>query len=157
MKKIDWQAAAFSGAAAGVISGLVKLGWENVLPPRTAERNATNPPQRMLEQMGFPKKFTHATYRYSGQDLPWVSYLIHFGFSSTFGALYKIIGEKYPEVKVGQGVPFGLVIWAAFHLGLLPAAGSFIQIRRKIKIRNAVKPAFLIFLFYKKALKSTKN
>ena len=24
-----------AGLAAGVISGLVKLGWENILPPRT--------------------------------------------------------------------------------------------------------------------------
>ena len=33
------------GAVAGLVSGLVKLGWENILPPRTPERDATNPPQ----------------------------------------------------------------------------------------------------------------
>ena len=27
------------GAVAGLVSGLVKLGWENILPPRTPERD----------------------------------------------------------------------------------------------------------------------
>ncbi|MSE09401.1 DUF1440 domain-containing protein, partial [Lactobacillus salivarius] len=27
-----------AGTASGIISGLVKLGWENIMPPRTPER-----------------------------------------------------------------------------------------------------------------------
>jgi len=33
---LDLPAAVIAGGAAGIVSGLVKLGWENVLPPRTA-------------------------------------------------------------------------------------------------------------------------
>ena len=54
MTKFSWKNVLIAGTAAGVISGLVKLGWENILPPRTPERNKTNPPQKLLEQMGVP-------------------------------------------------------------------------------------------------------
>lgn len=37
------------GFVAGMISGMVKIGWENLLPPRTIARNLTNPPQTMME------------------------------------------------------------------------------------------------------------
>ena len=51
-KNINFPAMLIAGTAAGIISGIVKLGWENLLPPRTSERNKTNPPQKLLEQMG---------------------------------------------------------------------------------------------------------
>lgn len=61
------------GAVAGLVSGLVKLGWENILPPRTPERDATNPPQTFLQQHGLTAAQTHATYTYSDHQIPWVS------------------------------------------------------------------------------------
>ena len=73
-KNFNLKAAIKAGTAAGLISGLVKLGWEDVLPPRTPERNATNPPQRLLEQLGMSPNLTHSTYTYSDQEMPWVSF-----------------------------------------------------------------------------------
>ncbi|MDT6979724.1 DUF1440 domain-containing protein [Levilactobacillus zymae] len=121
---LNLSAAILAGGAAGLISGLVKLGWENVLPPRTAARDATNPPQTLLQQLGVPEKITHATYHYSGHALPWVSYVIHFGFSTTFAVLYQIVGEKLPFIKKDAGTWVGLTIWIAFHLGIMPAMGT---------------------------------
>lgn len=69
-----------AGLAAGLISGLVKLGWENILPPRTPQRDAVNPPQTFLQQLGIPAKITQSTYSYSGHQMPWASFLVHFGF-----------------------------------------------------------------------------
>lgn len=123
-RSLHLPAAILAGTAAGVASGLVKLGWENVLPPRTEERDATNPPQTLLQQFGVPAKVTHATYHYSGHELPWVSYVIHFGFSTTFAVLYQILGEKIPAIKKDAGTWFGLAIWVAFHLGIMPAMGT---------------------------------
>ncbi len=40
------------GIIAGMISGMVKIGWEKILPPRTLARDVVNPPQHMLQQMG---------------------------------------------------------------------------------------------------------
>lgn len=36
------------GIGARLVAGLVKLGWENILPPRTPERDQTTPPQKLL-------------------------------------------------------------------------------------------------------------
>ena len=94
MAKLDLKKTIIAGTAAGVISGLVKLGWENILPPRTAERDKVNPPQTLLQQLGIPAKLTQATYQYSGQKLPWVSYLVHFGFSISFATAYAALLEK---------------------------------------------------------------
>ncbi len=123
-KSVNWKAALIAGGVAGVISGLVKLGWENVLPPRTPERNKTNPPQRLLEQAGIPEQVTHATYTYSDQQLPWVSYMIHFGFSTSFAMFYSLAGHYVPVIKMGDGTLFGLGVWGAFHLGIMPAMGT---------------------------------
>lgn len=113
------------GTAAGVISGLVKLGWENILPPRTAERDKVNPPQTLLQQLGMPAKLTQATYTYSGQHLPWVSYLVHFGFSVSFATAYAALLEKKVKVlTLGEGIPFGLAVWVAFHLVIMPKMGT---------------------------------
>lgn len=124
MNKINWGKSVAVGVTAGLVAGLVKLGWENILPPRTPERNQTNPPQKLLEQFGVPTRITHATYTYSEQQLPWVSYLVHFSFSAGFGALYSVGGQLAPWIKKGSGVPFGIAVWDFFHLKLMPMMGT---------------------------------
>ncbi len=64
------------------LSGIVKLGWEVMFPPRTPERNATNPPQELLQQLGFSSEFTHQTYTFSNMELPWVSFILQVFLSS---------------------------------------------------------------------------
>ena len=41
------EVAALVGVVAGIFSAIVKFGWEVPFPPRTPERNATNPPQHL--------------------------------------------------------------------------------------------------------------
>lgn len=117
-------AAVIAGILGGIISGIVKLGWEVLLPPRTVARNLTNPPQELLQQFGIPKAITHLTYTYSGQQMPWVSFIMHFGFSIVFAILYCILAEYYPKIKLGQGTIYGLVIWVLFHLLIMPLMGT---------------------------------
>ena len=123
-KQFNHRAAVIAGVTGGVISGLVKLGWENILPPRTPQRDQTNPPQQLLQQIGIPASVTHATYSYSGHDLPGVSYVMHFGFSSTFAVAYSLWARKHPRAKGGSSALYGLGIWTAFHHGILPALGT---------------------------------
>ena len=122
MVKLNYKHVLLAGMSAGVISGLVKLGWENILPPRTPERNKVNPPQKLLQQLGVPATLTQATYCYSGEELPWVSYLVHFGFSISFATAYAaLLDEKVRSLTLGEGIPFGLAVWVAFHLVIMPA------------------------------------
>ena len=93
----------YAGIIGGLLSGIVKLGWEVMFPPRTPERNATNPPQELLQQLGFSSEFTHQTYTFSNMELPWVSFIVHFSFSIVIAIIYCILVKKYAYLAMGQG------------------------------------------------------
>lgn len=110
------------GFIAGMISGMVKIGWEALFPPRNQARNATNPPQKLMEQMGIPSSVTHATITVAeDQKVPYVSLLLHFGFSIFFSILFVLVANYYGIITYGQGTVYGIVIWIAFHWVILPA------------------------------------
>lgn len=111
------------GVISGLISGIVKFGWEIPFPPRTPERDATNPPQALLELFGMSPDATHATYLYNGNPRPYVSFIIHFAFAITFAVLYCLVAERYPRIKLWQGTVFGVAVWVAFHLVIMPVIG----------------------------------
>ena len=116
--------AALVGLIGGIISAIVKFGWEVPFPPRTPERNAINPPQTHLQQIGFPDDVALATIHFNGWDLPIASFIIHFGFAIFFGLLYCIVAEKYPKIKLWQGAAFGFFLWIFFHVLLMPLMGT---------------------------------
>jgi putative membrane protein len=116
--------ALFLGVITGCICAIVKFGWEVPFPPRTPDRNVTNPPQQMLEQLGFSDDFVHTTYTFNGNQCPIVSFIAHFGFSIAFAALYCLIAERNPQIKLWQGVAYGLFIWILWHLILMPALNT---------------------------------
>ena len=112
------------GIIAGIFSGIIKFGWEVPFPPRTPERNSTNPPQALLEQIfGMSPETSHATYSYLGNDLPYMSFIIHFSFASFFAVLYCVVAEYWPKIKLWQGVVFGIVLDILFHVIIMPAMG----------------------------------
>ncbi|UXR86814.1 YagU family protein [Staphylococcus felis] len=110
----------YAGVIGGLLSGIVKLGWEVMFPPRTPERNATNPPQELLQQLGFSSDFTHQTYTFSDMSLPWVSFIVHFSFSIVIAIIYCFLVKKYAYMAMGQGAVFGIAVWILFHLIIMP-------------------------------------
>jgi putative membrane protein len=117
--------AAFVAVPAGLLSGLVKLGWEVPFPARTPEQNLTTPAQAFAEALfGLPSSFVHQTYTFNGQDVPYVSLMLHLLFSICFVGIYCVVAEKYPQIKLWQGIAYGLAIWVAWHLLVLPAFGA---------------------------------
>ncbi|MDO4908403.1 MAG: DUF1440 domain-containing protein [Corynebacterium sp.] len=109
-----------AGIIAGILSGIVKFGWEVPFPPRSPQRNATNPPQQMLENIGVPSKITHSTYEILGNKMPWVSFIIHFGFSIFFAVLYFFLAGIFPSVRKGKGAVFGILVWLFSHVIMMP-------------------------------------
>ncbi len=47
----------------------------------------------------------------------------HFGYGATMGVLYSPLSKRLPFPAAVKGVLFGLFIWAASYLGLLPLVG----------------------------------
>lgn len=117
--------AAAVGILGGIFSAIVKFGWEVPFPPRTPERNATNPPQMLLQQLGMTSDQVHATVSFNGNDnLPIYSFIIHFSFAIIFALFYCIVAEYFPGIKLWQGAAFGLLVWIGFHLILMPLMGT---------------------------------
>ncbi len=116
--------AALVGVIGGVFSAIVKFGWEVPFPPRTPERNATNPPQTMLEWFGMSPEQSHTTVSFNLNDnLPIYSFIIHFSFAIVFALLYCIAAEYFPKIKLWQGAAFGLLVWIGAHVVFMPLLG----------------------------------
>ena len=115
--------AALVGLIAGIFSAIVKFGWEIPFPPRTPERDATNPPQALLEMLGMSPDTSHMTYSYLGNERPIMSFVVHFGFAIFFGILYCVVAEYWPQIKLWQGAAFGIVVYVVFHVLVMPAMG----------------------------------
>lgn len=112
------------GVITGIIGAIVKFGWEIPFPPRTPLRDMTNPPQRLLEQLGMAHDTSHLTYLYNGNPRPIISFVVHFAFSIGAAVAYCWLAERYPQVKLWQGAAFGLVVWVVAHLVVMPAMGT---------------------------------
>ena len=112
------------GVIIGIIGAIVKFGWEVPFPPRTPLRDATNPPQELLQQLGFSYQFTHMTYMFSDTPRPIISFVVHFAFSIGIGIIYAVIAEYKPIVKLWEGVAFGILVWFVFHVVLMPLMGT---------------------------------
>src|SRR4051794_33203989 len=63
----------------------------------------------------------------------------HFGFGSTMGAAYSLLPQRYlSDHPLASGITFGLVVWGANYVGLLPALGSEAAATEETERRNAV-------------------
>ena len=113
-KRRRYGVAAIAGVLGGIVSAIVKFGWEVPLPPRTPERNATNPPQELLQQLGVPESVTHLSY----------TFIVHFAFSIGFAVIYCVLAERFPQIKLWQGAAFGIFVYVAFHVVLMPLMGT---------------------------------
>ena len=60
----------------------------------------------------------------------------HFGYGAATGVLYSPLSKKVPLPAVVKGVLFGLFIWAASYLGLLPMIGMSASGHREPVRRN---------------------
>ena len=113
------------GIIGGLFSAIVKFGWEVPFPPRTPERNATNPPQRLLEQLGMTSEQSHTGVTFNGNEgLPIYSFIIHFSFAIVFAVFYCVMAEYYKSITLWQGAAFGLLMWVGAHLVLMPLTGT---------------------------------
>lgn len=114
------------GFAAGIMSAFVKWGAEVPLPPRTISdgRAEFNPPYLFLrDYLGIAP--TNTVYAFSEHIINPVM-VTHILFSLVFAIGYCIVAERFPKVKMWQGVMAGIICTIAVHgisfplLGLTP-------------------------------------
>ncbi len=52
-----------------------------------------------------------------------LTFVAHFGYGAAMGALYGWVTPVVPGPELAKGVVFGLLVWAASYLVVLPALG----------------------------------
>jgi len=112
-------------AATGLIAGIVATGpmtaamilWHRRLP--LAQRYPL-PPREITGKIA-AKAGVREELSESGESA--VTLLSHFGYGSAAGLLYAFLTGNVTLPGVLKGILFGLVVWTASYLGLLPAAG----------------------------------
>ena len=119
-----WLKTLWYGFIAGMISGMVKIGWEVIFPPRTPERDAINPPQHLAQQIGLPDDLIFWTVEYGGQPVMPFTLVLHFAFAIVFSILFIWLIQKWTQVAMWQGAIYGLVLWVVWHVVLMPALGT---------------------------------
>jgi putative membrane protein len=112
------------GIIVGIFSGWIKMGWENLFPPRTPIRNDPNPPQHMAQQLGIPDDVIFGTVYYNGNPIMPFTLLLHFTFAIAFSFLFILLIQNWRKVAMGQGVVYGLVLWVLWHIILMPLLGT---------------------------------
>lgn len=77
--------------------------------------------------MGASYKFTHAYIIYNtDQKVFWVALILHFSFSIFFAWLliYMVQFKKTAWAGLWEGVLYGIIIWVAWHLIIMPVLGT---------------------------------
>lgn len=136
----------------GLVSGLIATApmtaamelLHRRLPPH--ERHPLPPrqiTQRLTRKVGVEQELDEPGHR----ALTLVS---HFGYGGAAGGVYALLadrvlprpgrGDAIPPVARGavQGAGYGVLVWAASYLGLLPAAGLMAPATRHPARRNAL-------------------
>ena len=109
--------AATAPMTAAMMLGHRRLPWHEryPLPPRQIT-------MRVASAVGVRKYLDEDKKR--GMTL-----VAHYGYGAAmgtlFGAMTGTASKDQPACNIGQGMAFGLGVWAAGYLGLLPALGIF--------------------------------
>lgn len=120
MTNISCKRILLTGLAGGLVGGMVKMGWESIVPPRTPERDEEPPPVTMMKQFKVPDSIQNYTVTYNSNEIPLTVMGIHYGFSVANAFVYAILAEKCNKITVGKGLMFGVAIHVIFHEWLLP-------------------------------------
>lgn len=103
-----------AGCLAGLASAFFKWGWEVPFPPRAANR--VSPPGVLLAILqGHPAEYLGS---------PIVSdraiMLVHTSFAVASGIFYAVVSRYWPKIRLWWGIGFGLFIYIAFHIIIMP-------------------------------------
>jgi putative membrane protein len=74
----------------------------------------------------------------TNEDRYAATFLAHFGYGAAGGAVYSAIDRALPLPTAAKGLLFGLFVWTASYLGLLPATGILTPATEHPARRNAL-------------------
>ena len=93
------------------------LATQRFLPKR---QQYELPPEMITKELAHR---AHVRHHLNKQLILGATTASHFGYGAAMGAAFGSLQKRVPLPAVAQGVLFGLFVWAASYLGLLPLLG----------------------------------
>lgn len=126
---------AFAGFVATLPMSLFMLATQRFLPKR--QRYAL-PPEIITKELAHK---AHVRWRMNKELIVGATLVSHFGYGATMGVLYSPLAKRNVLPAPLQGGLFGLVVWAASYLCLLPLVGMLESGHRESARRNLMMVA----------------
>jgi uncharacterized membrane protein YagU involved in acid resistance len=123
---------AVGGCAGTVTMTAAMLGMQQMLPKR---EQYPLPPRRIVDRIA---GMFGARRSLDRTQLNALTAVAHFAYGTGAGAVYGPIGLALPLPRVVSGIAYGLVVWTASYLGLLPALGILGPATQHPARRNAL-------------------
>lgn len=125
---------------AGTLAGLAGTGPMTVamelmhrqLPP---EEQYPLPPRQITEHLA---EAVHIEDNLNEEEELAATVAAHFAYGAACGAAYSLVEDYLPGPPAVRGITFGLGVWTASYLGLLPATGLLSSARCHPARRNAL-------------------
>ena len=127
---LSWLSGALAGFIGTAPMTVFMLLTQSFLPK--GQRYAL-PPEIITQELAHR---AHVRHHMNKQLVLAATTVSHFGYGAAMGALYSPLGKKLPLPGILKGVLFGLVIWAASYLALLPMSGMWESGQREPVRRN---------------------
>jgi putative membrane protein len=114
---LSWLKGACAGFAGTLPMTIFMLLTQRFLPHR---QRYDLPPEIITKELAHR---AHVRYHMNKVGILGATLVSHFGYGAAMGALYSPLAKRLPLPSVVKGAIFGLFIWAASYLGLLPLIG----------------------------------
>ena len=107
-------AGAASGFAATAPMTAAMLVMHRMLP---AHQRYALPPRKVTMNVARTLSIKHKMDR---EEKDAATIAAHFGYGTAMGGIYSTFADQVPAPRVATGIGWGLIVWAASYLGLLP-------------------------------------
>lgn len=133
---LSWLKATLAGLVSTVPMSVFMLATQRLLPK--GYRYAL-PPEVIMKELA---DRAHISHHMSKKQVVIATTISHFGYGATMGLLYSPLGKKVPLPGAVKGILFGLFVWTASYLVLLPlgdmdASGQKEPVRRNLMMIGA--------------------
>ena len=119
-----------AGFAATLPMTIFMLATQRFLPKRQQYRL---PPEMITSELA---RRAHMRHHLNKQMVLGATTLSHFGYGAAMGAAYGPLQKRISLPAPAQGMLYGLIVWAASYLGLLPLLGISASGHREPLRRN---------------------
>ncbi len=126
--------ALLKGALAGFVATLpmtiFMLATQRFLPKR---QQYELPPEMITKDLAHR---AHIRHHLNKQLILGATTASHFGYGAVMGAAFGPLQKRVPLPTIAQGILYGLLVWVASYLGLLPLLGISASSQKEPVRRN---------------------